>query len=113
MKTRAATRRFRPWRGIAFLAALVALLPRRFGRVGLLVGGIGHERNRSRLGDDRRRGRNAHARAWSGTTVTLSWAASTLANGTAVSGYLVKRYNATTLGSADHPEFVQRHDHGA
>lgn len=31
-----------------------------------------------------------------GTVVTVSWAARTLANGTAVSGYLVKRYNAAT-----------------
>jgi hypothetical protein len=32
-----------------------------------------------------------------GPTVTVSWAASTLATGQAVSGYLVKRYDATTL----------------
>jgi hypothetical protein len=31
-----------------------------------------------------------------GTSVTVSWAASTLSNGAAVSGYIVKRYNATT-----------------
>lgn len=32
-----------------------------------------------------------------GTTATVSWSASTLASGQAVTGYLVKRYNATTL----------------
>lgn len=32
-----------------------------------------------------------------GTTVTVSWAASTLVNGVAVDGYLVKRYDAATL----------------
>jgi hypothetical protein len=31
-----------------------------------------------------------------GSTVTVSWAATTLANGVPVSGYLVKRYDATT-----------------
>jgi hypothetical protein len=32
-----------------------------------------------------------------GTSVTVSWAAATLTNGAAVSGYIIKRYNATTL----------------
>jgi hypothetical protein len=31
-----------------------------------------------------------------GTSVTVSWAAATLSNGTAVAGYIVKRYNAST-----------------
>jgi hypothetical protein len=31
-----------------------------------------------------------------GTSVTVSWAASTLSNGTAVSGYIIKRYNGST-----------------
>jgi hypothetical protein len=34
-----------------------------------------------------------------GSTVTVSWTATTLANGQAVSGYLVKRYDAGTLAS--------------
>ncbi|MEP6478900.1 MAG: LamG-like jellyroll fold domain-containing protein [Rhodoglobus sp.] len=34
-----------------------------------------------------------------GTTVTVTWAASALANGQPVTGYLVKRYEATTLVS--------------
>jgi hypothetical protein len=33
----------------------------------------------------------------SGTSVTVSWSATTLANGTAVSGYVLRRYDATTL----------------
>ena len=33
----------------------------------------------------------------SGTSVTVSWSASVLSNGTAVSGYVIKRYNASTL----------------
>ena len=33
----------------------------------------------------------------SGTSITVSWSASTLANGTAVSGYLLSRYDAATL----------------
>jgi hypothetical protein len=35
----------------------------------------------------------------SGTTVTVSWAASTLASGQAVTGYQIRRYNSTTLVS--------------
>ncbi len=96
MKARAATRRFRPWRGIAFLAALVVFSLVGSGvwaywSAGSGVGGNG-------VAAATTVGGGAIPTAVSaGTTVNLSWAASTLASGTPVSGYVVKRYNATTL----------------
>ena len=43
-----------------------------------------------------------------GSTVTVSWTATTLANGQAVSGYLVKRYDAAT-SRPDRPGRVRGH----
>jgi hypothetical protein len=96
MKTRAALRRFRPWRGIAFLAALVVFSLAGSGvwaywSAGSGIGGNGAA-SATTVG-----GGAVPTAVSSGTTVGLSWAASTLASGTAVSGYVVKRYNATTL----------------
>jgi hypothetical protein len=96
MKTRAATRRFRPWRGIAFLAALVAFSLAGSGVWAYWSAGSGTGGNGAASATTVGAGATPTP-TWSGTTVNLSWAATTLANGTAVSGYLVKRYNATTL----------------
>jgi hypothetical protein len=96
MKIGAAIRRFRPWRGIALVAALVVFTLTGSGvfaywSAGSGAGGAGEARATTV-------GAGVMPTAVpAGTTVTVSWAPSTLANGTAVSGYLVKRYDATTL----------------
>ncbi len=46
-----------------------------------------------------------------GTTVTVSWAATTLANGQAVGGYLVKRYDSGTDVVQTILSALHRHDH--
>ena len=96
MKTRAATRRFRPWRGIAFLAALVVFSLAGSGVWAYWSAGPGIAGNGAAAATTVGAGAMPTAVS-AGTTVNLSWTASTLASGTAVSGYVVKRYNATTL----------------
>ena len=61
------------------------LLERRLGRRRQRRGGV----------LQRQPGRHPHATA-TGRAVTVSWAASTLANGQAVNGYEVRRYDAGT-----------------
>ncbi len=96
MKTTAATRRFRPWRGIAFLAALVVFSLAGSGVWAYWSAGSGAGGNGVAAATTVGAGATPTAVS-AGTTVNLSWAASTLASGGAVSGYVVKRYNATTL----------------
>jgi hypothetical protein len=96
MTTSTATRRFRPWRGIAFLAAIVVFSLAGSGVWAYWSAGSGT--GGSGVAAATTVGAGAMPTATSaGTTVNLSWAASTLANGSPVTGYLVKRYNATTL----------------
>ena len=96
MKTGAATRRFRPWRAVAFLAALAVFSLAASGVSAYWSAGSGTGGNGTALATTVGAGAMPTATA-AGTTVNLSWAASTLANGSSVSGYVVKRYNATTL----------------
>jgi hypothetical protein len=96
MKTPAAIRRFRPWRGIAFLAALAVFSLAGSGVWAYWSAGSGAGGNGVAAATTVGAGATPTAVS-SGTTVNLSWPASTLGNGTAVSGYLVKRYNAATL----------------
>ncbi|MDQ1547675.1 MAG: hypothetical protein QOH69_2579 [Actinomycetota bacterium] len=96
MKTRAALRRFRPWRGIAFLAALVVFSLAGSGVWAYWSAGSGIGGNGAASATTVGAGATPTAVS-AGTTVNLGWAPSTLASGTAVSGYIVKRYNATTL----------------
>ena len=44
-----------------------------------------------------------------GSTITVTWTASTLTNGQAVDGYKVKRYSEATARLADHPVGLHRH----
>jgi hypothetical protein len=98
MKMPAAIRRFRPWRGIGFLAALVVFSLAGSGVWAYWSAGSGTGGNGAASATTVNTGATPTA-SWSGTTVNLSWSATTLANGTAVSGYIVKRYNATTLAA--------------
>ncbi|HEY5230546.1 MAG TPA: LamG domain-containing protein [Galbitalea sp.] len=96
MKPSAATRRFRPWRAIAFLAALAVFSLAASGVSAYWSAGSGA--GGSGVAAATTVGAGATPTATPvGTTVNLTWAASTLANGSAVTGYIVKRYNATTL----------------
>ncbi|MDQ1548297.1 MAG: hypothetical protein QOH69_3201, partial [Actinomycetota bacterium] len=96
MTFRAAARRFRPWRGIAFLAALVVFSLAGSGVWAYWSAGSGIGGNGVAAATTVGAGATPTAVS-SGTSVNLSWSASTLASGAAVSGYLVKRYDATTL----------------
>jgi Concanavalin A-like lectin/glucanases superfamily len=96
MTTSTATRRFRPWRGIAFLAAIVVFTLAGSGVWAYWSAGSGTGGNGVAAATTVGAGAMPTATS-AGTTVNLSWAASTLANGSPVTGYLVKRYNATTL----------------
>jgi hypothetical protein len=98
MTTRAATRRFRPWRAIGFLAALVVFSLAGSGVWAYWSAGTGTAGNGAASATTVGAGQTPVATP-AGTTVALSWAASALASGTAVSGYVVKRYNATTLAA--------------
>ncbi|HMH58850.1 MAG TPA: LamG domain-containing protein [Galbitalea sp.] len=96
MTTSTATRRFRPLRGIAFLAAIVVFSLAGSGVWAYWSAGSGTGGNGVAAATTVGIGAMPTATAV-GTSVNLTWAASTLANGSPVSGYLVKRYNATTL----------------
>jgi hypothetical protein len=92
----AAIRRFRPWRGIALIAALAVFTLTGSGVFAYWSAGSGAGGSGVAAATSVGSGSTPTAIP-AGTTVTVSWTASTLANGTAVSGYVVKRYNATTL----------------
>jgi hypothetical protein len=96
MKHRAETRRFHPWRGVAFLAALGVFTLAGSGVWAYWSAGSSAGGNGVAAATTVGAGATPTV-STAGTTASLNWAASTLANGSAVTGYLVKRYNATTL----------------
>ena len=91
----AAISRFPLWRGIVFLAAVIGLSVAGSGAWAYWSAGSGTGGNGLALASSVGAGQTPTAIS-SGTTVKVSWAASTLSSGAAVSGYIVKRYNATT-----------------
>jgi hypothetical protein len=90
------TKRLTWWRIPALLAALVAFTLAGSGVWAYWSAGTGASGTGSAAAVSVGAGATPTAVS-SGSSVTVSWAASTLTNGTAVSGYRVKRYNATTL----------------
>ena len=96
MKTSTAVRRFRPWRGIAVVAAIALFSLAGSGVWAYWSAGSGAGGNGVAAATTVGAGAMPTAVS-AGTTVNLTWAPSTLANGSAVTGYIVKRYNATTL----------------
>ena len=79
-------------------------------RVGLPERRLGARRHGAAAASSVNQGATPTASAPS-TTVTVSWSATTLANGQAVSGYLVKRYDAATLAAQTVLLGVHRDDH--
>ncbi|HEX4400768.1 MAG TPA: LamG domain-containing protein [Galbitalea sp.] len=91
-----ARRRFRPWRGIAVVAAIALFSLAGSGVWAYWSAGSGAGGNGVAAATTVGGGATPIVVS-AGTTVNLSWAPSTLANGAPVTGYIVKRYNATTL----------------
>jgi hypothetical protein len=96
MKTSTVARRFRPWRGIAVVAAIALFSLAGSGVWAYWSAGSGAGGNGVAAATTVGGGATPTVVS-AGTTVNLNWAPSTLANGSAVTGYLVRRYNASTL----------------